>query len=136
MRSSQELEAEVEKNPANLDATLKLAKAQVQRQAFDQAVDLLVSASKRFPDQPEIADLLGDTRVQRLERRLEEARKASKPEDEIGRLESRDARAAGRRRTAPRRRAPDGPRRRASASGASSSRPTRSIPRSSSSSRR
>jgi tetratricopeptide (TPR) repeat protein len=84
----QDLEAEVEKNPANLESTIKLAKAQAQRHAFDQAVDLLVSASKRFPDNAEVGDLLGETRLLRLDRRLDEARKASKPADEIARLEA------------------------------------------------
>lgn len=82
-----DLEAEVEKNPANLDATIKLAKAHAQRQGFDEAVDLLVAASKRFPDHAEIADLLGDTRLARLERRLDDARKGSAP-DQVSRLES------------------------------------------------
>src|SRR5262249_38144444 len=64
------------------------AKTNTQRQAFDQAVDLLVAASKRFPDNAEIADVLGETRLLRLERRLEDARKAAKPADDIARLES------------------------------------------------
>jgi tetratricopeptide (TPR) repeat protein len=84
----QELEAEVEKNPANLEATLRLAKAHGQRHGYDQAVDLLVAASKRFPDNSEIADVLGETRLLRLDRRLDEARKGSKPAEEIARLES------------------------------------------------
>jgi tetratricopeptide (TPR) repeat protein len=83
----QELEAEVEKNPANLDATLRLVKSESQRHAYDKAVDLLVAASRRFPENAEITDLLGETRVTRLERRLEEARKASQPADAIDRLE-------------------------------------------------
>jgi tetratricopeptide (TPR) repeat protein len=81
-----ELEAEVEKNPSNLESTLKLVKALGQRQSFDQAVDLLVAAAKRFPDNAEIADLLGDTRLARTERRLEEAKKTSP--DDVARLES------------------------------------------------
>jgi tetratricopeptide (TPR) repeat protein len=82
-----ELETEVEKNPANLDATLRLVKTLGQQHSFDKAVDLLVSASKRFPDNAEINDLLGDTRVARLERRLDEARKASQPAEQIARIE-------------------------------------------------
>src|SRR4029079_15582036 len=65
---------------------LKLAKAHAQRQALDPAVDLLVSPSKRFPHHAETADVLGEPRVQRLERRLEEARKSSQQED-VSRLE-------------------------------------------------
>jgi tetratricopeptide (TPR) repeat protein len=83
----QELEAEVEKNPGNLDATLRLVKAHAQKQSFDKAVDHLVSASKRFPDNAEVNDLLGEIRSARLERRLDDAKKASQPADQIAKIE-------------------------------------------------
>lgn len=82
-----ELEAAVEKNPANLEATLRLAKAHAQRHGFDQAVDLLVAAMKRFPDDAQVSELLGEVRLARLERRLEDARQKAEPPERIAALE-------------------------------------------------
>ena len=131
----QELEAEVEKNPANLDATLKLAKAQVAapglRPGRRPPGRRPRSAS---PTTPRSTTCSARPGVARLERRLDEARKASQPEDSIARLETELLKLQT-----------DEARRRVAAhptdlaarfrSAGCSSRPTRSIPRSSSSSR-
>ncbi len=87
---AKEMAAQMEKAPDDASFPVKLAKLHRQRQDFDAAVDVLLTASKKFPDEAEILDQLGEIRIERLERRIDEARKSNEPgsADRAKRLDS------------------------------------------------
>jgi len=74
--------AAVEDSPEDLKSLVRLAKLQAQDRAFDDAVDTLLRVQKLDNEHPEVPDLLGDTRIRRLETQIAEAEAEAKAGEE------------------------------------------------------